>query len=32
MQKEAYTEIEKSIYYEFMRFGDSITVRNLLKQ
>jgi hypothetical protein len=25
------TEIEKSILYDFMSFGDSITVRNLLK-
>ena len=32
IKKEADTETEKSIYYDFMRFGDSSTVPNLLKQ
>ena len=32
IQKETDTETEKSIYYDFMRFGDSSTVTNLLKQ
>ena len=32
IQKETDTVKEKSVYYDFMRFGDSSTVRNLLKQ
>ena len=31
IQKETDTETEKSIYYDFMRFGNSSTVPNLLK-
>ena len=26
------TETEKNMYYDFMRFGDSSIVRNILKQ
>ena len=29
-KREKETEAEKYIYYDFMRFGDSSTVRNLL--
>ena len=32
IQKETDTETEKSIYYNFISFGDSGTVPNLLKQ
>jgi hypothetical protein len=31
-KKQTELETEKNIYYDFMRFGDSITVPNLLKQ